>query len=85
MSVEEHQSKLLEVSGSGNRMLSDAAQQANYYTELVKQGKLAREEYADLIEDIGRQTEIEQAMQDFDTKQKLHTALHGLIAIARAV
>jgi len=85
MTVEEHQQDLKECYASPNNSLSNAAQAVNYYTELVKQGQLSREEYADLLEDIKRQTEIENAMGDFELKQKVHTAINGLIAIAKLV
>lgn len=86
MTVQEHQSSLRDIiSMFDDRELSSAAQMADYYTECVKQGKLDQAEYASLLEDIGRQVEISQLVKSFETKQKLNTALHGLIAIARAV
>ena len=55
------------------------------YTEELKAGNISRSEYADLLLDLQRQITITENMSQFETKQRLNTAITALITIASAV
>jgi polyhydroxyalkanoate synthesis regulator phasin len=82
MSVEYHQSLLASISSS-NPDLNAAAQQVNQLTEMCKAGQLSREEYVQLVEDVQRQVNIQQNMDELQSLEQLNTAINGLIQIAK--
>jgi RNA polymerase-interacting CarD/CdnL/TRCF family regulator len=55
------------------------------YTEELKAGNISRSEYADLLLDLQRQITITENISQFETKQRLNTAITALITIASAV
>ena len=55
------------------------------YTEELKAGNISRSEYAELLRDLQRQITITENMSQFETKQRLNTAITALVAIASAV
>jgi RNA polymerase-interacting CarD/CdnL/TRCF family regulator len=55
------------------------------YTEELKAGNISRSEYADLLLDLQRQITITENMSEFETKQRLNTAITALVALASAV
>ena len=55
------------------------------YTEELKAGNISKSEYADLLLDLQRQITIVENMSQFETKQRLNTAITALVAIASAV
>jgi RNA polymerase-interacting CarD/CdnL/TRCF family regulator len=55
------------------------------YTEELKAGNISRSEYADLLLDLQRQITITENISQFETKQRLNTAITALVAIASAV
>ena len=57
----------------------------NAYTEELKAGNISRSEYADLLLDLQRQITITENMTQFETKQRLNTAITALFTIASAV
>jgi hypothetical protein len=57
----------------------------NAYTEELKAGNISQSEYAELLRDIQRQITITENMSQFETKQRLNTAITALVAIASAV
>ena len=64
------------------RMVATAT---NAYTEELRAGNISRSEYADLLLDLQRQITITENMSQFETKQRLNTAITALITIASAV
>lgn len=82
MSIEQHQSSLASIS-SKNPDLMQAASNVQEYTEMFKQGQISKDEYADLIEDIQRQINIQHSMSELESMEKLNTAINGLINIAK--
>lgn len=82
MTIEHNQSLLSSIS-SHNPDLVEAAKNVQEYTELFKQGQLSKEEYADLIEDIQRQINIQHNVSELESMEKLNTAINGLINIAK--
>ena len=85
MTIEEFQRMMLECVYSDDEVLRNEATTANEYTELCKQGKLSREEYVELMEDIKHTISIHQNMADMVAKERLNTAINGLISIAKLV
>ena len=55
------------------------------YTEELKTGNISQAEYAELLQDLQRQIIIVENMSQFETKQRLNTAITALVAIASAV
>ena len=55
------------------------------YTEELKAGNIRPGEYAELLLDLQRQITITENMSQFETKQRLNTAITALVAIASAV
>ena len=55
------------------------------YTEELQAGNISQAEYAELLRDLQRQIIIVENMSQFETKQRLNTAITALVAIASAV
>ena len=55
------------------------------YTEELRAGNISQAEYAELLRDLQRQITITENMSQFETKQRLNTAITALVAIASAV
>jgi hypothetical protein len=55
------------------------------YTQELQAGNISQAEYADLLQDLQRQITISENMSQFETKQRLNTAITALIAIASVV
>jgi RNA polymerase-interacting CarD/CdnL/TRCF family regulator len=55
------------------------------YGEELRAGNISQTEYAELLLDLQRQIIITENMSQFETKQRLNTAITALITIATAV
>ena len=55
------------------------------YSEELRAGNISQSEYAELLRDLQRQITITENMSEFETKQRLNTAITALITIASAV
>ena len=55
------------------------------YGEELRAGNISQAEYAELLRDLQRQLIIIENMSQFETKQRLNTAITALVAIASAV
>ena len=64
------------------RMVATAT---NAYGEELRAGNIKPSEYAELLLDLQRQIVISENMSQFETKQRLNTAITALVAIASAV
>jgi RNA polymerase-interacting CarD/CdnL/TRCF family regulator len=64
------------------RMVATAT---NAYGEELRAGNIKPAEYAELLLDLQRQIVISENMSQFETKQRLNTAITALVAIASAV
>jgi polyhydroxyalkanoate synthesis regulator phasin len=84
MTIEYNQSLLASISSS-NPDLNAAVQQVNELTEMCKRGEISKEEYAELVEDVQRQVNIQASMAELEAMQRLNTAINGLISIAKLV
>lgn len=85
MSVEQLQQELFICFSTNDPIIQNAAQTANQYTEMMKNGQLTSDEYVELMADIQRTVNIDQSMAIFETQQRLHTAINGLITLAKMV
>jgi uncharacterized protein YnzC (UPF0291/DUF896 family) len=85
MTLDELQQELVELANSGNEVFANAAQQINELTEQAKAGQLSGAELQEILEDMQRQLDIIQEMNQLAFKKKLNTILTGLITIASAV
>jgi RNA polymerase-interacting CarD/CdnL/TRCF family regulator len=57
----------------------------NAYGEELRAGNISQYEYAELLRDLQRQITITENMSQFETKQRLNTAITALVALASAV
>jgi RNA polymerase-interacting CarD/CdnL/TRCF family regulator len=57
----------------------------NAYTEELRAGNISQSEYAELLQDLQQQIVIVENMSQFETKQRLNTAITALITISSAV
>ncbi len=57
----------------------------NAYGEELRAGNIRPTEYAELLLDLQRQITIAENMSQFETKQRLNTAITALVTIATAV
>lgn len=55
------------------------------YTEELRAGNISPAEYAELLQDLQRQITITENMGEFETKQRLNTAITALITLAVAI
>ena len=55
------------------------------YTEELRAGHISQSEYAELLQDLQRQIVITENMSQFETKQRLNTAITALVTLASAV
>ena len=55
------------------------------YGEELRAGNISQSEYAELLLDLQRQITITENMSQFETKQRLNTAITALVAVASAV
>lgn len=61
------------------------AQATAAYTEELRAGHIRQSEYAELLQDLQRQIIISENMSQFETKQRLNTAITALVTLAAAV
>jgi hypothetical protein len=64
------------------RMVATAT---NAYGEELRAGNIRPGEYTELLRDLQRQITITENMSQFETKQRLNTAITALVTIASAV
>jgi RNA polymerase-interacting CarD/CdnL/TRCF family regulator len=55
------------------------------YGEELRAGNISQTEYSELLQDLQRQITITENMSQFETKQRLNTAITALVALASAV
>ena len=55
------------------------------YGEELRAGNISQSEYAELLLDLQRQITITENMSQFETKQRLNTAITALVTLAAAV
>jgi hypothetical protein len=58
------------------------AQATAAYGEELRAGNISASEYAELLQDLQRQIIINENMSQFETKQRLNTAITALVALA---
>jgi RNA polymerase-interacting CarD/CdnL/TRCF family regulator len=73
------------VNNSDDENTKMVATATNAYTEELRAGNISRTEYSELLQDLQRQITITENMSQFETKQRLNTAITALITIALAV
>ena len=64
------------------RMVAESTQA---YTQELRAGNISTAEYAELLQDLQRQIVIVENMSQFETKQRLNTAITALVTLAAAV
>ena len=61
------------------------AETAAAYTQELRAGNISQAEYIELMLDIQRQLTITNNLAEFETKQRLNTAITGLISLASLI
>lgn len=86
MSWQQWETEVLHILNSpddeNTRMVATAT---NAYGEELRAGNIKPSEYADLLLDLQRQITITENMSQFETKQRLNTAITALVTLAAAV
>jgi RNA polymerase-interacting CarD/CdnL/TRCF family regulator len=86
MSWQQWENEVLHIlNNSDDENTQMVATATNAYTEELKAGNISQSEYAELLRDLQRQITITENMNQFETKQRLNTAITALITIASAV
>jgi RNA polymerase-interacting CarD/CdnL/TRCF family regulator len=73
------------LNNSDDENTRQVATATNAYTEELRAGNISQSEYAELLRDLQRQITITENMSEFETKQRLNTAITALVTIASAV
>jgi RNA polymerase-interacting CarD/CdnL/TRCF family regulator len=86
MSWQQWETEVLHILNNSNdentRIVATAT---NAYGEELRAGNISQAEYAELLLDLQRQITITENMSQFETKQRLNTAITALVTIASAV
>ena len=86
MSWSQWEAEVLHIlNNSDDENTRQVATATNAYTEELRAGNISRTEYSELLQDLQRQITITENMSQFETKQRLNTAITALITIALAV
>jgi RNA polymerase-interacting CarD/CdnL/TRCF family regulator len=86
MSWQQWEHEVLELLNStADENTRQVATATNAYTEELKAGNINQAEYAELLRDLQRQITITENMSEFETKQRLNTAITALVTLASAV
>ena len=85
MNLDQIYADLTEVVNSGDPTFANAANYVGQLAQQAQSGQLSNEELAEILQDVQRQVNIIQNMEQMAFKEKLNTCINGLIAIASAV
>lgn len=85
MTLDEINQQLADLANSGDATFANAAQYVAQATQAAQSGQMSPQELAETLKDVQRQIEIIQDMSQLAFKEKLNTAINGLILIAGAV
>jgi RNA polymerase-interacting CarD/CdnL/TRCF family regulator len=86
MSWQQWEHEVLELLNStADENTRQVATATNAYPEELKAGNINQSEYAELLKDLQRQITITENMGEFETKQRLNTAITALVTLASAV
>jgi RNA polymerase-interacting CarD/CdnL/TRCF family regulator len=86
MSWSQWEAEVLHIlNNSDDENTRQVATATNAYTEELRAGNISQSEYAELLKDLQRQITITENMSQFETKQRLNTAITALVTIASAV
>lgn len=85
MTLDQVYQDLTDIANSGDINFASAAQYIGRLSQQAQAGEMSPEELVEVLEDIKRQTAILQDASQLALKEKLHTCINGIIAIASAV
>jgi hypothetical protein len=85
MSLDNIQSSLAEIANSGDPTFANFANEINSIVEQAKAGQMSNAEVAEILADAQRQLAILEDMSQLAFKEKLNTAINGLILIATSL
>ena len=85
MNLDQIQHSLAEIANSGDPTFAQFAAQIQSIIEHAKTGKMSNEEVAEIMQDAQRQLHILEDMSNLALKEKLNTAINGILAIAKVL
>jgi len=85
MNLDEISIALTELANCGDPVFANAANQVRQMTQQALMGQMSKDELKEVLSDMQRQMDIIQEMNQLAFKEKLNTAINGLISIASAV
>jgi hypothetical protein len=85
MTLDQIYADLTELVNCGDPTFANAANHIGQMAQQCQAGQMSPEELTEILEDIQRQLNILQNMEQMAVKEKLNTCINGLIAIAGAV
>jgi hypothetical protein len=85
MNLDNIQSSLAEIANSGDPTFANFANEINSIVEQAKAGQMSSAEVAEILADAQRQLVILEDMSQLAFKEKLNTAINGLILIATSL
>ena len=86
MSWQQWEHEVLEaLNGTDDENTRMIATATKAYTEELQAGNISPGEYGELLQDLQRQITITENMSEFETKQRLNTAITALVTLATAV
>ena len=85
MNLDQIYAELTELVNSGDPQFANAANHIGQMAQQCQQGQMSKDELAEILQDIQRQINILQNMEQMAFKEKLNTCINGLLAIAGAI
>ena len=84
MTLDEINNQLAQLANCGDPQFAQAAQYVAQATQAAQTGQLSPQELTETLQDMQRQLEIIQDMNQLQLKETLNTVINGLILIASA-
>ena len=85
MTLDDINNQLAALANCGDQTFANAAQYVAQATQAAQSGQMSPQELAETLKDMQRQMDIIQDMNQMAFKEKLNTAINGLILLAGAV
>ena len=85
MNLDQIYAELTELVNCGDPQFANAAHHIGTMAQQCQQGQMSKDELAEILQDIQRQINILQNMEQMAFKEKLNTCINGLLAIAGAI
>lgn len=85
MTMDDINNQLAALANCGNQQFADAANYIAQATQAAQAGQMSPQELAETLQDMQRQLEIVQDMEQLQFKETLNTCINGILTIAGIV